>query len=70
MRVNTCVGCRQLCCADVVRQSYVVPDVDLEPSKIRVAMISEAPPTPLVPWTTARPRQVRLTSRVSGASLG
>jgi uracil-DNA glycosylase len=43
--VNMCIGCEQFPCADVSHQSYLMPDVDVEPSKIRVAMVSEAPPS-------------------------
>lgn len=44
MRASQCIGCREFPCADVRRESYAIPDVDLQPSKIRVAMISEASP--------------------------
>lgn len=44
MRVNQCIGCGQFPCADDARQSYVVPGVDVQQSKIRVMMISEAAP--------------------------
>ena len=44
MRVNECVGCEEFPCQDVRHESYRVPDVDLAPSKIRVAMVSEAAP--------------------------
>ena len=45
MRVSGCVGCRDFPCADVRHEAYIVPDVDLQPSKIRLAMISEAAPS-------------------------
>jgi uracil-DNA glycosylase len=45
MRVNQCVGCHEFPCADVKHELYVIPDIDMKPSKIRVAMISEAPPS-------------------------
>ena len=44
MRVSQCVGCKAFPCRDVRHESYLVPDVDLEPSKIRIAMVSEAAP--------------------------
>jgi hypothetical protein len=44
MRVNQCVGCKEFPCGDVRHESYLVPDVDLAPSKVRMAMISEAAP--------------------------
>ena len=44
MRVNQCVGCREFPCRDVRHESYVVPEVNLEPSKIRMVMVSEAAP--------------------------
>lgn len=44
MRVNQCIGCQEFPCADVRHESYLMPDMDVQPSKIRVAMISETPP--------------------------
>ena len=44
MRVSSCVGCRDFPCADVRHESYLVPEVNVEPSKVRVAMIAEAAP--------------------------
>ncbi len=44
MRASECVGCEAFPCADVERECYVIPDVDVEPSSISVMMISEAAP--------------------------
>ena len=47
MKISDCVGCGSFPCGDVVREVYSVPDVDLDPGSIRMAMISEAaPPDP------------------------
>jgi uracil-DNA glycosylase len=44
MRVNECVGCVAFPCADVEREGYAVPDIDLSPDAISIVMISEAAP--------------------------
>jgi uracil-DNA glycosylase len=38
------VGCELFPCADVKHDLYIVPDVDLKPDGVAIAMISEAPP--------------------------
>jgi uracil-DNA glycosylase len=45
MRISQCVGCKDFPCADVKHESYLVPEVEVEPSKVRLAMISEAAPS-------------------------
>jgi hypothetical protein len=44
MRVNQCVRCMDFPCADVNHSSYVIPDIELSPDNISIAMISEAAP--------------------------
>ena len=44
MRVSELIGCREFPCVDARRESYVIPNVDLEPNEVRVLMISEAAP--------------------------
>ena len=44
MRVNECVRCEAFPCADVKHGCYIVPDVDLEPKRVSIVMISEAAP--------------------------
>lgn len=47
MRVSKCIGCEAFPCADVRHECYVVPDVDVQVEKLKLAMISEAaPPDP------------------------
>jgi hypothetical protein len=47
MRVSECLGCEEFPCADVRHECYVVPNIDLSPAGISIAMISEAgPPDP------------------------
>jgi uracil-DNA glycosylase len=44
MRVSECVGCTAFPCADVQHECYIVPDIDVEPRKVSIVMISEAAP--------------------------
>jgi uracil-DNA glycosylase len=44
MRVSDCVGCTVFPCADVRHESYVAPDVELDPERVSVILISEAAP--------------------------
>ncbi len=47
MRVNQCIGCKDFPCSDVRHDCYVVPDIDVQPEKIKIALISEAAPADL-----------------------
>ena len=44
MQVSKLIGCREFPCADVRHEYYIAPDVEIEPEKISVVMISEAAP--------------------------
>jgi len=44
LRVDKCVGCRDFPCTDVRHECYVIPNIEIEPSGISIAMISEAAP--------------------------
>ena len=44
MRVDLQVACQDFPCTDVRRECYVVPDIDLHPQDISIALISEAAP--------------------------
>ncbi len=44
MRVSELVGCKDFPCADVKHECYVVPNVDVDPGKISIILISEAAP--------------------------
>lgn len=44
MRVNDHIQCTQLPCADVNTDRYLVPDVVVQPEKVRIVLISEAAP--------------------------
>jgi uracil-DNA glycosylase len=41
---SKCVKCPDFPCQDVNKKAYLIPDVEIEPEKIRSVMISEAPP--------------------------
>jgi hypothetical protein len=44
MRVNQCIGCKDFPCTDVRHDCYVIPDVEIEPERVRIVLISEAAP--------------------------
>ncbi len=44
MRVNQCIGCKDFPCTDVRHNCYVVPDIEVQPGKIKIVLISEAAP--------------------------
>jgi hypothetical protein len=44
MRPSKCLKCPDFPCSDVNKQAYTIPDIDVEPEKIRAIMISESPP--------------------------
>lgn len=44
MRPSESVKCIDFPCLDVNKDCYLIPDVDIEPDRVRMIMISEAPP--------------------------
>jgi uracil-DNA glycosylase len=44
MHPNKCVKCVDFPCLDINKDCYFVPDIEIEPDKIRIIMVSEAPP--------------------------
>jgi hypothetical protein len=42
MRVSDCVQCEHFPCADVNHQGYQIPDVELDPERISLVLVSEA----------------------------
>jgi hypothetical protein len=44
MRVSEYVGCKELPCADVKHECYIIPDIVARPDDISIIMISEAAP--------------------------
>jgi uracil-DNA glycosylase len=42
---SKCVRCSDFPCLDVNKDCYRIPDVEVDPAKIKVFMVSEAPPT-------------------------
>lgn len=43
MKPSECVCCSDFPCSDVNKKVYLIPDVEVEPEKIRAVMVSEAP---------------------------
>lgn len=50
MRMSECVRCLNFPCDDVNHQNYVVPDVDVQPQKVSIILISEAAPANLADY--------------------
>jgi hypothetical protein len=44
MRVSDCVACDEFPCGDVRHECYLIPDISVEPKKIRIVLVSEAAP--------------------------
>lgn len=44
MRPADCIECKEFPCSEVDKSGYLVPALDIDPKKIKVIMISEAPP--------------------------
>lgn len=44
MRVCDCIQCTSFPCMDINKAAYRFPDADIDPEKIKILMISEAPP--------------------------
>ena len=44
MKTSSTIQCRDFSCLDIRRQSYIVPNIDVNPNKISIMMISEAAP--------------------------
>ncbi len=44
MKVSDSVGCKDFPCEDVDRDCYLVPDVDVDPGRIKLVMVSECAP--------------------------
>lgn len=44
MRVSECLGCKKFPCLDVNKECYIIPDIDVQPDRVEIIMISEAAP--------------------------
>ncbi len=44
MRVSDCISCTGFPCADVNHEGYVIPNVEVDPGKVSIVLISEAAP--------------------------
>jgi len=45
MQTNTCIQCRDFPCTNVLHEAYRAPEVDIDPAKVKMIMISEAAPS-------------------------
>jgi len=44
MRIGDLVACRGFSCSDINRAGYQIPDIELQPEKITILLISESAP--------------------------
>jgi len=44
MQISQWIGCQDFPCADIQREGYMLPNIDIHPEKIAVIMLSEATP--------------------------
>jgi uracil-DNA glycosylase len=44
MRIDENIKCADFPCADIDKNSYIVPPAEIDPVKIKIVMITEAPP--------------------------
>ena len=44
MIINKCIACTDFPCTDIDKDRYTIPDIDIDPEKVKILMISEAPP--------------------------
>ncbi len=54
MNPSECVNCIDFPCLDVNKNCYLVPDIEINPDKIRAFMVSEAPPNELQDYFYAK----------------
>jgi uracil-DNA glycosylase len=45
MKISERIKCSNFPCMDIDKSSYVVPDAEIDPSRIKVVLITEAPPS-------------------------
>ena len=50
MKTSENVSCKDFPCTNVVKSSYILPGVEIEPSKVRAIMISEAAPASVLDY--------------------
>jgi uracil-DNA glycosylase len=56
MKVKNCVKCIDFPCRDVKHASYAVPDVELDPARVSIMLVSEAAPQDLADYYYAGPQ--------------
>jgi len=54
MNVSQAVRCVDFPCQDIEPARYVVPDIDIDPERVRLVMISETAPADAADWYYAR----------------
>jgi len=54
MNMKDCIGCKDFPCQDVDKRAYVIPDMNIDPKKMKILMISEAPPDDLKDYFYAK----------------
>ena len=44
MKIDEIIKCTNFPCADIDKNNYILPSIDINPAKIRILMITESPP--------------------------
>jgi uracil-DNA glycosylase len=44
MQVSKCIRCETFPCTNVIHEGYILPEIDLDPDRIRMVLISETSP--------------------------
>jgi uracil-DNA glycosylase len=50
MKIGERIGCSTFPCTDIDKKAYILPPADLDPEKISVLMVTEAPPNDLTDY--------------------
>ena len=58
---SKCVNCIDFPCLDVNKDCYLVPNIEVDPTKIKTLMVSEAPPK--IRMTISMPKVILFTFR-------
>ncbi|MFW9852092.1 MAG: uracil-DNA glycosylase family protein [Candidatus Thorarchaeota archaeon] len=44
MQINIMIGCKEFPCSEINQDGYLIPNIEIDPEKIKLLMISEVPP--------------------------
>lgn len=44
---KSCINCQEFLCNGINKESYIIPEKEIDPGKIKIIMIAESPPLEL-----------------------